>query len=162
LLSLGVELEYVTAYGQHRLAPRLVGQYRGIAVDYTEVDARRLELLEQTPGRLGERRQIEIKGKPLDESVELALVVERHRRRRAADDESGEGDVLRLRGEVRERATGGDHRDRLVRASLDADVVMDDEVRSGIVAQGPNLNGRERRVRSERAVEERRHGDRIE
>jgi hypothetical protein len=76
--------------------------------------------------------------------------------------ESGEREVLRLLSAAGEIRAGGDHGDRVVPASVEADLVADDQLPAWRIAQVANADARERGVAAQRAAENRRHRRRIE
>ena len=157
LLLLGVDLEHVLADPEDRPAARLVRERRDLAVEVGDA-----ELVQQPLGRLGQRGQLEVEWEPMDEGVDLGLVVERARSGRAAVHEPRERDVLGLLRPAREKAPRRDHRAGVEPAPVEADVVAHDDVRARLVAEVVHAHVRGWRVRAERARQVRRHRVRVE
>ena len=158
----GIDLDDVVVEAQDRATPRLVGQQPQALAVRGDLDIGALEIRSELDRVMCERGHADVEWQPLDQGLELGLVVERAKRGRPAVHHLGEPAVLRLAGPGLEVAASGDRRDRIEVTVADPHVVMHDEALARLVAKVPDRHARERRIPTEFALQHERHRIRVE
>ena len=157
-----VDLDDVVVQAEDRATPRFVGQQPQALAVRGDLDIGALEMRSELARVMCERGHADVEWQPLDQGLQLGLVVERAKRGRPAVHHLGEPAVLRLAGPGLEVAASGDRGDRIEVTVADPHVVMHDEALARLVAKVPDRHARERRIPTELALQHERHRIRVE